>query len=455
MPEQDHQTATIQKYLARHAEPEASAAWTGYPVAGRHYHHSLVVPAYREHPEQLPRVWEHLVPQQKGTGSFLVILVINAPDVNDAHLAAAQLHAGVRQNRQETQLSSRVSLLRSQNEQPDLLVVNRYAPGHRIDGKQGVGLARKIGMDLALRLAQGGRQTDISVASQWLCSTDADAVLPEDYFQRHIRPGAVAEVLPFQHLAGATLHIPILLYELRMLYYAAALQQAGSPYGYTSIGSTLTCTTLAYAQVRGCPKRNTGEDFYLLNKLAKVGTIGSHARQPILLEARLSERVPIGTGTALAGIAQMQDALNTYPFYHPDCFHALASFLALLDAASSADAQPKSTTRLDETAFDKIATDYWRHSVLEHLYQRKRREHPATAVMHKFLHDWFDALRTLQFIHQMRDAHFGTVPAAGLAAVDFIDWELNTEQPQASLLDLREQLHQVVFSLATATRGGA
>ncbi len=448
MPSHDRHTDTIRKYLEQHAEPEASRKWDKSPLAGRHYDHSLVIPACRERPEQLHRVWEHLVQKGQDSDSFLVILVINSPDTEDPRWAQShlQLHDGVRQNRQETRLSNRVSLLTSKNEQPDMIVVNRYERGHTIDCKQGVGLARKIGMDLALRLAHRVHKTDVTVASNWLCGTDADAVLPEDYFQRHITGGEVAELLPFKHLASRRLRIPSLLYDIHMLYYAAALRQAGSPYGYTTIGSTITCTTLAYAQVRGYPKRNTGEDFYLLNKLAKVGEISSKARQPLLLAARLSDRVPIGTGTALASIARMKDPLCDYPFYHPDCFRALASFLSMLRDAGRANWQQKQAGSLDEASLDKTVADYWQRLGFKQLYQRKLSENPTPTVMLKFLHDRFDALRTLQFIHQMRDEHFGTVPLADLAQLDFINWEFNSGQPQASLLNLREKLHQVVFT---------
>ena len=45
----------------------------------------------------------------------------------------------------------------------------------------------------------------------------------------------------------------------------------------------------------GFPRRNATEDFYILNKLAKVGSIARLAGTPVILEGRLSDRVPIGT----------------------------------------------------------------------------------------------------------------------------------------------------------------
>ena len=63
------------------------------------------------------------------------------------------------------------------------------------------------------------------------------------------------------------------LYELRLHHYVLGLEYAGSPYAYHTLGSCLAVKADAYAQVRGFPKRAGAEDFYLLNKLAKLGAM--------------------------------------------------------------------------------------------------------------------------------------------------------------------------------------
>ena len=63
------------------------------------------------------------------------------------------------------------------------------------------------------------------------------------------------------------------LYEYSLRYYVAGLTYAQSPYAFHTIGSTMAVNAEHYASVRGFPRREAGEDFYLLNKLAKVGSV--------------------------------------------------------------------------------------------------------------------------------------------------------------------------------------
>ena len=136
-----------------------------------------------------------------------------------------------------------------------------------------MGLARKIGFDIALRLHQAGR-----LASSWLHSTDADVILPRDYFERASRvrvPNAAALVYPFVHRGedDVALARAVQLYEISLRYYVLGLASAGSPYAHHTVGSTLAVDAAAYAKVRGVPKRTAAEDFYLLGKLVKIGAI--------------------------------------------------------------------------------------------------------------------------------------------------------------------------------------
>src|SRR5207245_396470 len=82
-----------------------------------------------------------------------------------------------------------------------LLVVDRASLGRYLPAGQGVGLARKIGFDVALALRAAGR-----IASPWISSTDADTILPRDYFDRTggadpERTGAA--IYPFEHRFAA------------------------------------------------------------------------------------------------------------------------------------------------------------------------------------------------------------------------------------------------------------
>ena len=83
------------------------------------------------------------------------------------------------------------------------------------------------------------------------------------------------------------------------------------------MGSCLAVRPEAYAAVRGFPRKNAAEDFYVLDKLAKVGTIARLAGTPLLLEGRLSDRVPFGTGKALSDLVSKKKALVRIPALPP------------------------------------------------------------------------------------------------------------------------------------------
>ncbi len=84
--------------------------------------------------------------------------------------------------------------------------------------------------------------------------------------------------------------------------------------------------------MRGFPKREAGEDFYLLNKLAKVGTVLELAEGPdneaIRIESRRSDRVPFGTGAAVNRITALADPLGEFRFYDPSVFELLKAVAA-------------------------------------------------------------------------------------------------------------------------------
>ena len=247
-------------------------------------------------------------------------------------------------------------------EQPDLLLIDRAEPGRTLPPKQGVGLARKIGADVALAWIADG-----SVETPLIWSTDADVVVPPDYFTRplHASLDASAFVFPFTHrLEGdASQRAAMRSYDQYLRYYLDGLRRAGSPYAFHTIGSTLCVGATAYAQVRGFPKRQAGEDFYLLNKLAKVGSIVTLTGQPIELSGRTSDRVPFGTGAAVRQIQAQRAQGSAYTVENPLVFDALGAWLELLDHATHEDtfealedrpARAPSRSRFDERSAPQV-----------------------------------------------------------------------------------------------------
>ena len=357
-----------QGYLERYAEPEIERV----PELTTHYDHVLVVPCFDEAPNCLVDVVENL------TARVLVIAVINTPTNATPEQA----------NRTRTHWcaltgnTDDASALTALTQHADVLAIDRTLPDHPIPKRQGVGLARKIGADVALACIRRG-----AVRSPWIYLTDADARLPSDYFTPP-PPAAGCLVYPFRHSMPPAIAERVGRYELHLRYYVNRLQSAGSPYGYHTLGSTIAIRADVLEAVRGVPKRNAAEDFYLLNKSAKVAPIYVPATQPIELAGRVSHRVPFGTGPALANM----NMAESYTSYAPESFELLAEALRYIESLGETPLSRETKAVLSGLGFQAFIAS-------------ARRQYKRPETLRKALHQWFDAFRSLRFVHEARHFH--------------------------------------------------
>jgi len=84
----------------------------------------------------------------------------------------------------------------------------------------------------------------------------------------------------------------------------------------------------AYVEVRGMNKREAGEDFYFLSKLAKIGKISYIKETCVYPSARPSTRVPFGTGSRVQRFLSGKG--QEYLLYDPQIFVILADWLELM-----------------------------------------------------------------------------------------------------------------------------
>jgi hypothetical protein len=182
----------------------------------------------------------------------------------------------------------------------------------------GVGLARKFGMDEALRRFNLLEKPDGIVVS-----LDADTLVAKNYLleiEKHFArfPKHVGATILFQHqtkgldekqLKG------ILLYEKYLLYYKNALRFIGYPNPLFTVGSAFAVTADGYIKRGGMTRRQAGEDFYFLQTLAQLGTVGEITTTSVYPSARESDRIPFGTGPAIAKwMNDETDLTQTYNF---------------------------------------------------------------------------------------------------------------------------------------------
>lgn len=194
----------------------------------------------------------------------------------------------------------------------DVIVIDRSSVGNGWTGKKhGVGMARKTLMDAVSAVASG---EDIII------SMDADTIYESDYFDVIVSrmletKSALAVAVPYYHPIPEEESVAraILRYEIYMRYYALNMYERKLPYARTALGSAIALRVAAYRRVGGITPHQGGEDFYLLQKLAKAGLVLDYCDAVVLPSARLSSRVPIGTGPAM--IRGIDGDWSGYPFY--------------------------------------------------------------------------------------------------------------------------------------------
>ncbi len=383
--------ANIAKYLERYAEPEAARI----PSTERTWRHVLCIPATQE-ATSLPDTIRS-ASQAEEAAQALLVVVVNARET-----ASEEVH---RSNEDTLRwLGGQGTMRWTQAEGLDVLVVERASPGRYLPEGQGVGLARKIAGDVALSLIASG-----TLQTTWIRFTDADVFLPSDFFQRLTRPlhGVSATLMPYTHRLEGPTHQQAAMrrYDAFLSQYTAGLRRAGSPYAYAAIGSLISVNTEAYAAVRGVPKRLAGEDFYLLNKLAKVGSVQQLDGAPVIIRGRLSDRVPFGTGAALGQLMGGGPSAKTFRGYDPRVFDGLGLWLSMLRRFAAEPERVSLTTLLDQV--DGPIGIALRSAVSElgavEAAERAREQARGPALLRRLM-EWNDAFRTLKLIHGMRGA---------------------------------------------------
>ena len=161
---------------------------------------------------------------------------------------------------------------------------------------------------------------------------------------------------------------------------------------------------LAYCQARGFPKRSAGEDFYLLNKLAKLGDVVYLADVSIKLDARPSQRVPFGTGPAVQNIMLLEEQGLDYQYYHPEIFIELKASLKAFENLW----QYRETPELWLTSLSNNSKQALINIGLLTFISKQKTS--KQAQFDKQLTVWFDSFKTLKFIHALRDLGLGNIP---------------------------------------------
>ena len=406
-------SANAAQYFAHYAEPEAALA----QLIDESYLAALVVPVRGEAASVLDGFRSAL---EHAPGRVLVILVVNATESASLHthsenrrlLAHLAGHFPVQHALRHPDSKARAVL--GHADRYDVLWLDCASEGERLPERTGVGSVRKMGGDLAAALWARGQ-----LACPRVASTDADVTLPDDYFAVLVRDVAEAQrssawLWPFQHRPGGDQDIDAatVLYEISLRYYVLVLARARSPYAYQTVGSTLCIDVPAYLSVRGFPKREAGEDFHVLDKLAKVGPLRRVHSAPLAIRARASDRVPFGTGRRSREIAELTAAGEHFVLYAPAVFDALGAVIAALEHFARAARVAAFDQVLNEGSpgLAPVAREVLMGLGLYVALEQSARQAPPGATLRRRVHTWFNALRSLRFVHGLRDRALPSLP---------------------------------------------
>lgn len=204
----------------------------------------------------------------------------------------------------------------------------------------GVGLARKIGMDLAVEhflLTQNPEGIIISLDADCTVSPNFLTGISAAYRQTD---KLCCTVQNFRHRVennDPQLENAIRQYEQYIRYFSQMLRFVGFPYYLHTIGSAFSVAADAYVRVGGMGRQQGGEDFYFLQKVFALGRAEKLDNVFVYPMARHSDRIPFGTGPALQKITDEPD--GQMKTYHFDSFLVLKEFFDLRQSFFKQDAE--------------------------------------------------------------------------------------------------------------------
>jgi len=375
--------AIIEKYLKTRV---VTGPWRIEGCTGSGFAGAVVIPALAESANLPATLLSLAANPPECLREFLVLIAVN-------HRADAS---------PEDRLDNQRTLELLQTGNPrwgrlNLAWVDAASPGLELPVKGGgVGLARRIGLDLALgRLDHAGRDP-------LLVCLDADTVVRPDYLPaivehfRSCRAGGAA--IPYRHQQGATPEAERLItrYELFLRGYILGLELAGSPYAFHSVGSAMACRVSAYCAIGGMNSRQAGEDFYFMQQLSRVVGVEQLAGTIVHPSPRPSHRVPFGTGRSVQRMEAGGE--GELLFYRPECFRILAAWLGLVNEGAGSDG-----TVLQGAAggISPALGEFLALNRFAEVWDKLCRNHPGRERLLTAFNGWFDGLKTMKLVHHL------------------------------------------------------
>ncbi|MGL1888501.1 MAG: hypothetical protein OCD76_18435 [Reichenbachiella sp.] len=405
----------IDNYLKRYAYPKR---YLNLEYQNKSLYTIIVLPAHHE--EHLIQALASIEDCDAPTESVCVITVINASEVADQQIK--DFH--------QDQLVECIDWAAQDRKFDFHFILENELPKKHA----GVGLARKIGMDEAVRIFH-----EADVDGVILCY-DADSscasnllVEVQQLFQKdktipgcsiHYEHPLEGELSEFQYDG-------IVKYELHLRYYVDALKYAEYPYAFQTIGSSMAARMSAYVKQGGMNRRKAGEDFYFLHRNIPLGNFKNLNTTTVYPSARESDRVPFGTGRAIS--QWMGQETYIWPTYDFRIFEVLKNFFT----------QAKKLYGLEDVmvfyeGMSEELKSYFSHEEFEKQISEINRQSKSEEAFHKRFYQWIDGFQVLKMVHHLRDQYYPNIPIEKA-----VGWILNKYEKHIPDQDAVEMLHRL------------
>ncbi len=395
----------VKKYLEKYFfsnQPTGQSSWELEWNGNKNITHAVVIPVICEF-ENIPNLLTSLSQNDnKYFDETLIIFVVNNSKFSNSSIkldnqkSIALIRNIIKRN--TTDNNKLITSVLESNLQIGL--IDASSEGNELlDKDAGVGLARKIGMDLALQIFNYS-----SKSKRLITSLDADCTVDKNFITE-IRDNFYAKnlsaaIVNYAHNLSTENEntAAIICYEIFLRYYVLGLHIAGSHYAYHSIGSTINCDVESYIKVEGMNKNKAAEDFYFLEKLAKIFEINKIRSTTVYPSSRTSWRAPFGTGHWVNRFNLKTQ--NDYLLYDPKSFLILKKWLEVfhLNEISNIDDYLSEAKKINNVLYEFLVTQYF-----EKNFGKVVNNSSSNAQLQKQKIRWFDAFKTLKLIHYLRD----------------------------------------------------
>jgi len=260
----------------------------------------------------------------------------------------------------------------------------------------GAGWARKLAMDEAVR-----RFATVDNPNGIIASFDADTVCDENYFEE------IENAFSDRELSGAAIHFEhevqadcspkhrqaIFSYELHLRLLVQGMRWAGASYAFHTVGSAMAVRVSDYIKAGGMNRRTAGEDFYFSHKIIALGHFATVAQTTVHPSARISDRVPFGTGAAMTDL--LTGKLDEFYTYDIKAYDEVKVFFHSL---------PLSYGHADKLGYleEHVSSDFYRFLTEAGIKQAAKDAESNSASRESYakrLLFWFSAFRFVKYLN--------------------------------------------------------